>query len=52
LDFLYTAVSWVLLRWHALFSAIGLDSAGGLNWALSIIFLVVTARVLLFRMFI
>ena len=52
LDFLYTAVSWVLLRWHALFSAIGLDSAGGLNWTLSIIFLVVTARVLLFRMFI
>lgn len=52
LDFLYTAVSWVLLRWHALFTAVGLDSAGGLNWALSIIFLVVTARVLLFRMFI
>jgi len=52
LDFLYTAVSWVLLRWHSLFTAIGLDSAGGLNWTLSIIFLVVTARVLLFRMFI
>lgn len=52
LDFLYTAVSWVLLRWHQLFTAIGLDSAGGLNWALSIIFLVVTARLLLFRLFI
>ena len=52
LDFLYTAVSWVLLRWHALFTALGLDPAGGLNWALSIIFLVVTARLLLFRLFI
>jgi YidC/Oxa1 family membrane protein insertase len=49
---LYIPVSWVLLRWHSLFTAIGLDPAGGLNWALSIMFLVVTARVLLFRMFI
>jgi YidC/Oxa1 family membrane protein insertase len=52
LDFLYTAVSWVLLRWHSLFSALGLDPAGGLNWTLSIIFLVITARLLLFRLFI
>ena len=49
-DFLYTAVSWVLLRWHDLFSLF-LDKDGGLNWALSIVFLVVTARVLLFRVF-
>jgi YidC/Oxa1 family membrane protein insertase len=52
LDFLYTAVSWVLLRWHQLFTAMGLDAAGGLNWALSIIFLVITARLLLFRLFV
>jgi YidC/Oxa1 family membrane protein insertase len=52
LDFLYIAVSWVLLRWHQLFTAIGLNKAGGLNWALSIIFLVITARLLLFRFFI
>jgi len=52
LDFLYTAVSWVLLRWHQLFTAVGLDKDGGLNWALSIVFLVITARVLLFRFFI
>ena len=52
LDFLYTAVSWVLLRWHALFTWLGLSASGGVNWTLSIIFLVVTARVLLFRMFI
>ncbi len=52
LNFLYTAVSWVLLQWHHLFSLIGLDEASGLNWALSIIFLVITARLLLFRLFI
>ena len=49
---LYTAVSWVLLRWHQLFTAIGLAPTSGLNWALSIIFLVVTARLLLFRLFV
>ena len=52
LDFLYIAVSWVLLRWHQLFTAIGLAPSGGLNWTLSVIFLVVTARLLLFRLFI
>jgi YidC/Oxa1 family membrane protein insertase len=52
LDFLYTAVSWVLLRWHQLFTAIGLDPKGGLNWSLSIVFLVITARLLLFRFFV
>lgn len=52
LDFLYTAVSWVLLRWHQLFTAIGFSSSSGIGWALSIVFLVITARVLLFRLFI
>lgn len=52
LDFLYIAVSWVLLRWHQLFTAIGLNQDSGLNWTLSIVFLVITARLLLFRMFI
>ena len=52
LDFLYYAVSWVLLRWHDLMNLIGLDPAGGTNWVLSIVLLVVTARLLLFRLFI
>jgi YidC/Oxa1 family membrane protein insertase len=52
LDFLYTAVSWVLLRWHQLFTAMGLDKNSGLNWALSIVFLVITARLLMFRFFV
>ena len=50
LDFLYVAVSWVMLRWHDLFHAIGV----GTNWAwvLSVVFLVITARLALFRLFI
>jgi len=51
LNFLYTAVSWVLLRWHDLFSTV-LDPGSGLTWALSIFMLVVTIRILLFRFFI
>jgi YidC/Oxa1 family membrane protein insertase len=51
LDFLYIAVTWVLLRWHQLFSLF-MDPKGGLTWALSVVMLVVTARLLLFRMFI
>jgi YidC/Oxa1 family membrane protein insertase len=51
LTFVYTAVSWVLLRWHSLFNLF-LDDNSGLNWALSIVFLVITARLLLFRTFI
>ena len=51
LDWLYTAISWVLGKWHALFSTF-LDPAGGITWALSIVFLVVTIRLLLFRLFI
>ncbi|MGH3848030.1 MAG: membrane protein insertase YidC, partial [Pseudonocardiaceae bacterium] len=42
----------MLLQWHHLFNLIGLDKDSGLNWALSIVFLVITARLLLFRLFI
>ena len=51
LDFLYTGVSWVLLRWHSLFIFVGLSQGTGLGWALAIMFLVITARLLLFRPF-
>jgi YidC/Oxa1 family membrane protein insertase len=51
-NWLYSAVSWVLLQWHHLFNVVGLDPDGGMNWALSIVFLVITARLLLFRLFI
>lgn len=52
LNFLYIAVSWVLLRWHDLFTTLGLSESSGAGWALSIIFLVITARLLLFRLFV
>jgi len=51
LDFLYTGVSWVLLRWYQLFTLLGLSEGSGLDWFLSIVFLVITARLALFRFF-
>ncbi|KQS66849.1 membrane protein insertase YidC [Modestobacter sp. Leaf380] len=51
LDWLYTAIAWVMKQWHALFSTF-LDPAGGIAWALSVVMLVVTIRVLLFRLFV
>jgi YidC/Oxa1 family membrane protein insertase len=48
---LYTAISWVLLRWHDLFSTF-MAAGSGITWALSIFMLVVTIRILLFRFFI
>jgi len=51
LDWLYTAISFVMKQWHALFSTF-LDPAGGITWALAIMFLVVTVRLLLFPLFV
>jgi YidC/Oxa1 family membrane protein insertase len=52
LNFLYIAVSWVLLRWYELFTYLGMSPDSGLTWGLSIVFLVITIRLLLFRFFI
>ncbi|HEX8348033.1 MAG TPA: membrane protein insertase YidC, partial [Actinoplanes sp.] len=56
LDWVYYAISWILLRWHALWDFIGIptDRVLGTNWAwiLSIVFLVVTVRVILFPVFV
>jgi YidC/Oxa1 family membrane protein insertase len=57
LDWLYTAISWVLARWHSVWNAVFDDPAAGtglsgLAWALSIVFLVVTVRVILFPLFV
>jgi len=51
LDWLYTAISTVMKLWHGLWSTF-LDPAGGLSWALAIIFLVVTIRLILFPLFV
>ncbi|MBX6356563.1 MAG: membrane protein insertase YidC [Micromonosporaceae bacterium] len=54
LDWIYTAISWILLSWHSAWDALGVGSAIGTNWAwiLSIVFLVVTVRVILFPIFV
>jgi YidC/Oxa1 family membrane protein insertase len=51
LNFLYIAISWLLLRWHDLWAfAFGQNS--DLSWVLSIIFLVITIRLVLFPLFV
>ena len=56
LDPIYYAISWILLRWHSLWDAVGIPDGRivGTNWAwiLSIFFLVVTLRVILFPVFV
>ena len=57
LDWLYTAISWVMARWHTLWDFVFGDpppesGLAGLAWALSIVCLVVTIRLLLFPLFV
>jgi len=56
LDWIYWAISWILLVWHSAWDAIGVPvgTVLGTNWAwiLAIIFLVVTVRVILFPVFV
>jgi YidC/Oxa1 family membrane protein insertase len=56
LDWIYTAISWILLRWHDLWDFIGIPEKQVLgtnwSWVLSIFFLVVTLRVILFPVFV
>ncbi|GGJ88115.1 hypothetical protein GCM10010123_17140 [Pilimelia anulata] len=49
LDWLYTAISWILLSWHSVWNAVGLGNNGA--WILAIVFVVVTLRVILFPLF-
>ena len=55
MDPIYWAISWILLRWHALWDKIGIDGTWlGTNWdwILAIVFLVITVRVILFPLFV
>jgi YidC/Oxa1 family membrane protein insertase len=56
LDWIYYGISWILLRWHGLWAAIGIpeDRFLGTNWTwvLAIFFLVVTVRIILFPIFV
>ena len=56
LDWIYYAISWILLTWHSAWDAIGVPVGAviGTNfaWILAIVFLVVTVRVILFPIFV
>jgi YidC/Oxa1 family membrane protein insertase len=56
LDPIYYAISWVMLKWHALWAAAGLDNGQFLgtnwDWVLAIFFLVITIRVVLFPLYV
>lgn len=50
LDFIYYPVSWILWFWHRVFGfALGADN--GLAWAFSVVFLVFTLRLVLYKPF-
>ena len=55
MDFIYTAISWILLKWHDAWDwALPDGTVLGTNWdwILSIVFLVLTIRVILFPVFV
>jgi YidC/Oxa1 family membrane protein insertase len=55
MDWIYIAISWILLRWHQMWDAILPDRAflaTNWDWILAIVFLVITVRVILFPIFV
>jgi YidC/Oxa1 family membrane protein insertase len=55
MDFIYTAISWILLFWHRAWDAIMPDKdivGTNWDWILAIVFLVLTVRVILFPVFV
>jgi YidC/Oxa1 family membrane protein insertase len=54
LNWLYTAISWILLRWHDVWSFLGDREVLATNWdwILAIVFLVITVRIILFPLFV
>lgn len=51
LDFIYYPVSWILWVWHRVFGFV-LGPDNGFAWALSVVFLVFTLRILLYKPFV
>ncbi|MCR6688553.1 membrane protein insertase YidC [Cellulomonas sp.] len=45
------AVAWIMVQFHSLFGALGMDPDGGLAWTLSIVGLVIVIRILLIPLF-
>ena len=52
LDWLKNAVSWILVQFHSLFTAIGMDPDSGWTWTFSIVGLVIVIRILLIPLFV
>src|SRR5450830_755894 len=46
------AVAWIMVQFHTLLTAIGLDPASGAAWALSIVGLVIVIRIILIPLFV
>ena len=46
------AVAWIMVQFHALLVWLGMDSAGGWTWTLSIVGLVIVIRILLIPLFV
>jgi YidC/Oxa1 family membrane protein insertase len=51
LDFIYYPVSWILWVWHKVFGFV-LGADNGFAWALSVVFLVFTLRLILYKPFV
>ncbi|WP_182112550.1 membrane protein insertase YidC [Actinotalea sp. JY-7885] len=49
---LKVAVAWIMVQFHSLLTAAGLDPASGAAWALSIVGLVIVIRILLIPLFV
>ncbi|PPK93848.1 YidC/Oxa1 family membrane protein insertase [Kineococcus xinjiangensis] len=47
-----SVVAWIMVRFHDLFTALGMDPAGGPAWALSIVGLVIVVRIVLIPLFV
>ncbi|MGV7591714.1 YidC/Oxa1 family membrane protein insertase, partial [Mycobacterium kansasii] len=53
LDYVYYPVSGIMWVWHKVFSFVpGLGPDSGITWALSVIFLVLTLRAILYKPFV
>ena len=51
LDWVYTLIAWVMKEWHTVLSTV-LPASSGITWALSIVLLVVSIRIVLFPLFV
>ncbi len=54
MNLVYTAISWIMLRWHAVWNFVGVGDWLKTNWdwTLAIVFLVLTVRAVLFPVFV